>query len=101
MKSIRKSLVSVTYATTPRGPQLTAGSVITREPPPSQLNRTTDLEEQKNLIIEIETILWQDLATIPVFAFPGIVAYDATATGVEYNATQSGLTWNMQDWGLS
>jgi peptide/nickel transport system substrate-binding protein len=66
-----------------------------------ELNQTTDLEEQKNIIIEIESILWQDLATIPVFAFPGIVAYDATAEGVEYNATQSGLTWNMQDWNLS
>jgi len=67
----------------------------------SELNQTTDVDAQKDLIIQIETILWQDLATIPVFAFPGIVAYDATAEGVEYNATQSGLTWNMQDWNIS
>ncbi len=65
------------------------------------LNQTSDPEEQKAIIIEMETILWNDLATIPVFAFPGIVAYDANAEGVEYNATQSGLTWNMQDWNLS
>lgn len=64
----------------------------------AQLNQTTDPEEQKNLIIQIETILWDDLATVPVFAFPGIVAYAANAEGVEYNATQAGLTWNMQDW---
>ena len=67
----------------------------------AQLNQTTDPEEQKQLIIQIETILWDDLATVPVFAFPGIVAYDANAEGVVYNATQSGLTWNMQDWSLS
>ncbi len=67
----------------------------------AQLNQTTDLDEQQNLIVQIETILWNDLATIPVFAFPGIVAYDATAEGVEYNASQSGLTWNMQDWNIS
>jgi ABC-type transport system substrate-binding protein len=66
-----------------------------------QLNQTTDLTEQQNIIVQIETILWNDLATIPVFAFPGIVAYDSTAEGVEYNATQAGLTWNMQDWNVS
>ncbi len=65
------------------------------------LNQTSDPEEQKAIIIEMETILWNDLATIPVFAFPGIVAYDASAEGVEYNATQAGLTWNMQDWNIS
>jgi peptide/nickel transport system substrate-binding protein len=67
----------------------------------SQLNQTTDPDQQEQLIIQIETILWDDLATIPVFAFPGIVAYAANADGVVYNATQAGLTWNMQDWTLS
>lgn len=67
----------------------------------SKLNQTSDPEEQKQIITDIETILWDDLATIPVFAFPGIVAYDANATGVEYNATQAGLTWNMQNWNIS
>ncbi len=67
----------------------------------AQLNQTSDLTEQQNIIVQIETILWNDLATIPAFAFPGIVAYDATAEGVEYNATQAGLTWNMQDWNVS
>lgn len=65
------------------------------------LNQTTDPDMQKQIIIEMETILWDDLATIPVFAFPGIVAYAANSTGVEYNATQAGLTWNMQDWNVS
>ncbi len=65
------------------------------------LNQTSDPEAQKQIIIEMETILWDDLATIPVFAFPGIVAYQANAQGVEYNATQAGLTWNMQDWTIS
>jgi ABC-type transport system substrate-binding protein len=67
----------------------------------AELNQTTDPDAQKDLIIQIETILWDDLATIPAFAFPGIVAYDADASGVVYNATQSGLTWNMQDWSTS
>jgi peptide/nickel transport system substrate-binding protein len=67
----------------------------------AQLNQTTDPDAQVDLIIQIETILWDELATIPVFAFPGIVAYDADAEGVVYNATQAGLTWNMQYWNIS
>ena len=67
----------------------------------TQLNKTADPAAQVDLIIQIETHLWNDLATIPVFAFPGIVAYDANAEGVEYNATQAGLTWNMDDWSIS
>jgi len=65
------------------------------------LNQTSEPDAQKQIIIEMETIIWNDLATIPVFAFPGIVAYQANAQGVEYNATQAGLTWNMQDWTIS
>jgi peptide/nickel transport system substrate-binding protein len=62
------------------------------------LNRTLDEEEQVAVNTQIDTILWEDLATIPLFAFPGIVAYDATTSGVEYNASQAGLTWNMDQW---
>ena len=34
------------------------------------LNQTSDPEEQKQIIIQIETILWNDLATIPVVRLP-------------------------------
>jgi peptide/nickel transport system substrate-binding protein len=66
----------------------------------AQLNRTTDVAEQSQVIADIERILWEDLVTIPAFTFPGIAAYDANATGVEYNASQGGLTWNMEDWSV-
>ena len=39
---------------------------------------TPDPDEQIELIKQIETILWDDLATIPLFDFPGVVAYDNT-----------------------
>ncbi|MFC3686778.1 ABC transporter family substrate-binding protein [Aquipuribacter hungaricus] len=64
----------------------------------NQLNAETDPDAQTELVIQIETILWEDLATIPGFAFPGVLATTADAQGVEYNPTQSGLTWNMQEW---
>ncbi len=64
----------------------------------TQLNQETDPEAQKDLIIQIETILWEDLATIPTFTFPGVLATDANVSGVVYNPSQAGLTWNAQEW---
>ena len=63
-----------------------------------QLNEETDPDAQTELVIQIETILWEDLATIPGFAFPGLLATTADAGGVEFNPTQAGLTWNMFEW---
>ena len=63
-----------------------------------QLNGETDPDAQTDLVIQIETILWEDLATIPGFAFPGLLATTADAGGIEYNPTQAGLTWNMFEW---
>lgn len=64
----------------------------------AQLNVTPDKDQQIELIKQIETILWNDLATIPLFAFPGLAAWSSNADGVVFNASQAGLTWNMEDW---
>lgn len=64
----------------------------------AQLNQEPDPDAQTELIIQLETLLWDDLATIPVFSFPGIVATAADADGVTYNPTQAGLTWNAYEW---
>lgn len=63
-----------------------------------QLNQEIDTDAQIEVIKQIETILWEDLATIPGFSFPGVVATTADAQGVEYNPSQAGLTWNAQQW---
>jgi len=66
----------------------------------AELDVTPDLDEQTELIKQIETILWDDLATIPLFNFPGLVAYDNTVSGVTFQPSQSSVTWNIQDWDL-
>jgi peptide/nickel transport system substrate-binding protein len=63
-----------------------------------QLNAETDPDAANELVIQIETLLWEDLATIPVFSFPGLLATTEDAENVEYNPTQAGLTWNMHEW---
>lgn len=66
----------------------------------SQLNAEIDTAKQDELMKQIDTQLWTDLATIPLFAFPGILASSPDVEGVEYNATQQELMWNAQDWSL-
>ncbi|GAB2687931.1 ABC transporter family substrate-binding protein [Thalassiella azotivora] len=67
----------------------------------SELNVTPDLDAQQELIKQIETILWNDLATIPIFAFPGVIAFDSNLEGVQYQPSQSDITWNMHEWNVA
>lgn len=64
----------------------------------AQLNQSTDPAEQRQLITAIDTQLWNDLVSIPLFSFPGVVAYSSSVTGVQFQPAQSDLTWNMQEW---
>ena len=66
-----------------------------------QLNQELDPARQLDLRRKLDTQLWKDLATIPLFAYPGIVAVAGGVTGVQFNASQNELTWNAQDWSLT
>lgn len=59
---------------------------------------TPDPDAQIELANQIDTILWENLATIPVFSFPGVVAYSGDVGNVIYNPSQNGLTWNAAQW---
>ncbi len=63
-----------------------------------KLDRTTDLDEQTQLITQIESNLWDDVATIPLFTFPGIEAHSSDIEGPSLQPAQSQQTWNMQTW---
>jgi peptide/nickel transport system substrate-binding protein len=66
----------------------------------AQLNGEIDTAKQVDLMKQIDTTLWTDLTTIPLFAFPGILATVPEAENVEYNATQQELAWNAHQWSL-
>ena len=65
-----------------------------------QINQAIDPADVDELATQVDTILWEDLATIPVFTFPGLEAHTTETSGIEFNPTQSGLTWNIQDWSV-
>ncbi|MGO1315462.1 MAG: ABC transporter family substrate-binding protein [Cellulomonadaceae bacterium] len=60
----------------------------------STLDPAEQLEETKT----IEKTLWDTLHGIPVFAHPGVVAYDSTIDNVRSTTTQSTVAWNAEQW---
>lgn len=66
----------------------------------TQLNGEVDPAKQVAIQKQIDTEMWKDLMTIPLYAFPGVVATSKNAEGVEFNATNAGLTWNAYAWNL-
>lgn len=62
------------------------------------LGSTLDKDEQFAQIKIIETELWNNLSGIPVFAHPGVVAYDSTLSNVRRTSTQSTVAWNAEQW---
>jgi peptide/nickel transport system substrate-binding protein len=62
------------------------------------LSSSVDPEVHLEQVKIIEKLLWDDLYGIPVFAFPGTVAHDASIENVIFNATQTQIAWNAEQW---
>ncbi len=65
-----------------------------------RLNSELDPELQLQLQAQLDVILWRDLPTIPLFAFPAVLATAPDVGGVDYNASQAEVTYNMNEWYL-
>ncbi|MCG6566771.1 ABC transporter substrate-binding protein [Tessaracoccus sp. ZS01] len=64
----------------------------------AELTKTLDREEQLAAIEKIETGLWETLHGIPLYAHPGIAAYDAGLQNVRATSTQDQVSWNAPQW---
>lgn len=58
----------------------------------------TDIDAQRDLVHQVETILWEDIPTIPLYTHPSLAAWRDDITGIVNNQSQGGLTWNIDDW---
>ncbi len=67
----------------------------------ASLDVTPDADEQVRIITDVDAILWDDLATVPLFAHPGIVAYESDLENVTFQPSQTQVTWNMQRWTMA
>lgn len=49
---------------------------------------------------QIDSLLWDQMATLPLYQKPTFIAYSSTLKGVEDNPTQAGPLWNASTWEL-
>ncbi|SEF17663.1 ABC transporter family substrate-binding protein [Jiangella alba] len=64
----------------------------------TELIVTVDEDRQTELLTEIETNLWNDLFSIPLYAHPGVTAHNPAIEGVQQNAAQTQVSFNMEEW---
>jgi len=66
-----------------------------------QLTTALDPAELVNVTNEADTLLWDDVATIPLWRLPSVVASSDRVSGVVPNPTDQSLTWNVETWSLA
>jgi peptide/nickel transport system substrate-binding protein len=49
---------------------------------------------------QIDKLLWDQMATLPLYQKPTFIAYSSTVSGAQDNPTQQGPLWNASTWSL-
>jgi peptide/nickel transport system substrate-binding protein len=64
-----------------------------------QLGKTFDLQEQKSILIDIDTLLWSDFYGVTIFQFPAVTAFDpAKITNINPSTIAPTIFWNIWEW---
>jgi peptide/nickel transport system substrate-binding protein len=66
----------------------------------AELVKTPERDKQAALGNQIDKLLWDQMATLPLYQKPTFLAHSATLQGAEDNATQAGPLWNSSTWSL-
>ncbi len=66
----------------------------------NQLQGEYDASKQQDLLHQIDTQLWTDAYSLPIFQFPDVTAYSNKVTGVKDVALSPTVFWNFFDWQL-
>jgi peptide/nickel transport system substrate-binding protein len=59
-----------------------------------QINASTDQAKSGELGNQVDTLLWGDMYTLPLYQKPTFIAYSSKYTGVVENATNAGPLWD-------
>lgn len=65
-----------------------------------QANKEFDAAARADLMNQIDQVLWDDMATLPLFQFQEMVAFNDTVQNVVFNGPL-GVTWNGNEWALA
>jgi ABC-type oligopeptide transport system substrate-binding subunit len=64
------------------------------------LNTTLARDERNRLIVEAARILNEDVAIIPLYYAPSVLAYPTELTGVSVKGIAVDIEWNIHEWEL-
>jgi peptide/nickel transport system substrate-binding protein len=64
-----------------------------------QANVEFDAAKRADLMNQIDTQVWDDMVTLPLFQFTDAIANSDKVTGVVYHGAL-GVTWNANDWAI-
>jgi peptide/nickel transport system substrate-binding protein len=64
----------------------------------AQFQTEPDPDAQAELGNQIDALLWEQVATVPLYQKPTFIAAQSNINGVEDNSTQSGPLWNASTW---
>jgi peptide/nickel transport system substrate-binding protein len=59
-----------------------------------QVAAATDATATQDLSNQVDSLLWKDMYTLPLFQKPTFLAYSSNYTGIVENATNAGPLWN-------
>jgi peptide/nickel transport system substrate-binding protein len=65
-----------------------------------QWQSETDSSKVADTGNQIDKLLWDQMATLPLYQKPTFIAYTSTLQGVQDNPTQQGPLWNANTWAL-
>jgi peptide/nickel transport system substrate-binding protein len=67
----------------------------------AKANAELDEAAKVDTVNQIDAIVWEDMATIPLFQFPNMLAWSENVTNVIPNPTQQDYTWNAATWSVA
>jgi peptide/nickel transport system substrate-binding protein len=62
----------------------------------SQMTQEIDPTKQADLANQVDTQLWQNMYTLPLYQKPQLLAWDSNYSGIDENSTNSGPLWNSE-----
>jgi peptide/nickel transport system substrate-binding protein len=62
----------------------------------AQMTQEIDPTKQADLANKVDTQLWSDMFTLPLYQKPTFLAWDSNYTGIDENSTNSGPLWNSE-----
>jgi peptide/nickel transport system substrate-binding protein len=63
------------------------------------LGKEFDLDKQKEILIQIDSLLWADFYGVTIFQFPAVTAYDpAKISNISPSTLAPTIFWNIWEW---